>query len=62
MLRSRFRSLPGAFNTCLIPEEKDETVKRKGLKATFSRKFELVNMRVFLNISTNYMISWEWKR
>ncbi|KAH6789679.1 callose synthase 1 [Perilla frutescens var. frutescens] len=37
MLRSRFQSLPGAFNACLIPVEKDE--KPKGLKATFSRKF-----------------------
>ncbi|GAB4835146.1 Callose synthase 3 [Ancistrocladus abbreviatus] len=39
MLRSRFQSLPGAFNTCLIPLEKSEP-KRKGLKATLSRKFE----------------------
>ncbi|KAL7120710.1 hypothetical protein ACP275_02G139200 [Erythranthe tilingii] len=37
MLRSRFQSLPGAFNACLIPAEKEE--KPKGLKATFSRKF-----------------------
>ncbi|KAL6575472.1 Callose synthase 2 [Orobanche hederae] len=37
MLRSRFLSLPGAFNACLIPEEKAE--KPKGLKATFFRKF-----------------------
>ncbi|KAK4411006.1 Callose synthase 2 [Sesamum angolense] len=37
MLRSRFLSLPGAFNARLIPAEKHE--KPKGLKATFSRKF-----------------------
>lgn len=42
MLRSRFQSLPGAFNACLIPEERTETTKKKGLKATFSRKFDLV--------------------
>lgn len=42
MLRSRFQSLPGAFNACLIPEEKTESTKKKGLKATFSRKFEVV--------------------
>ncbi|KAK4408227.1 Callose synthase 3 [Sesamum angolense] len=42
MLRSRFQSLPGAFNACLIPEEKNEMVKKKGLKATFSRKFEVI--------------------
>ncbi|XP_021910680.1 callose synthase 3-like [Carica papaya] len=35
MLRSRFESLPGAFNACLIPDEKSEP-KRKGLRATFS--------------------------
>lgn len=39
MLRSRFQSLPGAFNARLIPEEKNEKAKKKGLKATFSRKF-----------------------
>ncbi|KAL0379943.1 UNVERIFIED_CONTAM: Callose synthase 1, partial [Sesamum angustifolium] len=37
MLRSRFLSLPGAFNARLIPAEKHE--KPKGLKATFLRKF-----------------------
>lgn len=39
MLRSRFQSLPGAFNACLIPEDKTEDKKKRGLKATFSRKF-----------------------
>ncbi|KAK2998881.1 hypothetical protein RJ639_024246, partial [Escallonia herrerae] len=39
MLRSRFQSLPGAFNGCLIPEEKSEPVKKKGFKATLSRNF-----------------------
>ncbi|KAK4492425.1 hypothetical protein RD792_003230 [Penstemon davidsonii] len=42
MLRSRFQSLPGAFNACLIPEERSEPIKKKGLKATFSRKFEVI--------------------
>ncbi|KAH9774697.1 callose synthase 2 [Citrus sinensis] len=42
MLRSRFQSLPGAFNACLIPVEKNEKTKKKGLKATFSRKFDEV--------------------
>ncbi|XP_016449067.2 callose synthase 2 isoform X1 [Nicotiana tabacum] len=41
MLRSRFQSLPGAFNACLIPVEKDEKPK-KGLKATLSKKFDEV--------------------
>ncbi|XP_043691050.1 callose synthase 3-like isoform X2 [Telopea speciosissima] len=39
MLRSRFQSLPGAFNASLIPVEKSETSKKKGLMATLSRKF-----------------------
>ncbi|EPS63560.1 hypothetical protein M569_11224, partial [Genlisea aurea] len=39
MLRSRFQSLPGAFNACLIPEEK---AKKKGWKAFFSNKFEVI--------------------
>ena len=44
MLRSRFQSLPAAFNASLIPEEKTEP-KKKGLKATLSlsRKFDSVN-------------------
>ncbi|XLR45632.1 hypothetical protein S83_030292 [Arachis hypogaea] len=41
MLRSRFESLPGAFNACLIPEEKSEQ-RKKGLKATFSRRFDQI--------------------
>ncbi|PIA48642.1 hypothetical protein AQUCO_01400908v1 [Aquilegia coerulea] len=40
MLRSRFQSLPGAFNARLIPVDKTAAKKKKGLKATFSRKFE----------------------
>ena len=41
MLRLRFKSLPGAFNACLIPVERNEKTK-KGLKATFSSKFDEV--------------------
>ncbi|KAM1018036.1 hypothetical protein ACFX2C_039703 [Malus domestica] len=41
MLRSRFESLPGAFNSFLIPVERNEQTKKKGiLNATFSRKFD----------------------
>ncbi|KAG9150701.1 hypothetical protein Leryth_008156 [Lithospermum erythrorhizon] len=39
MLRSRFQSLPGAFNARLIPVEKSEK-QRKGLMAAISRKFD----------------------
>lgn len=42
MLRYRFQSLPGAFNACLVPAGKDEKTKKKGLKATFSSKFEQI--------------------
>ncbi|XP_047321239.1 callose synthase 3-like [Impatiens glandulifera] len=38
MLRSRFDSLPDAFNDRLIPVDRGEQIKRKGLKATLSRK------------------------
>ncbi|GLT70020.1 hypothetical protein SLA2020_421250 [Shorea laevis] len=38
MLRSRFQSLPGAFNSCLIPAEKSD-VKKKGILRFFSRSF-----------------------
>ncbi|KAB1224868.1 Callose synthase 2 [Morella rubra] len=40
LLRSRFQSLPGAFNALLVPMESNEKAKKKGLKATFSRKFD----------------------
>ncbi|XP_059628840.1 callose synthase 3 [Cornus florida] len=39
MLRSRFESLPGAFNGRLMPEERNEPARKKGLKATLSRNF-----------------------
>ncbi|XP_045796427.1 callose synthase 3-like [Trifolium pratense] len=39
MLRSRFQSLPGAFNASLIPEETTDEPRKKGLKATLSRRF-----------------------
>ncbi|KAI8004308.1 Callose synthase 3 [Camellia lanceoleosa] len=40
MLRSKFQSLPAAFNACLILEEKSEPTKKKGLlKSIFSRNF-----------------------
>jgi callose synthase len=42
MLRSRFQSLPEAFNACLVPNEKSETPKKKGIMATFTRKFDQV--------------------
>lgn len=41
MLRSRFDSLPGAFNARLIPEERS-VPKKKGIKATLSSKFDRV--------------------
>lgn len=47
MLRSRFQSLPGAFNASLIPEETNEP-KKKGLKATLSRRFPEVYCFTFM--------------
>ncbi|MFS7956864.1 putative 1,3-beta-glucan synthase [Helianthus anomalus] len=43
MLRSRFESLPGAFNGCLIPPEKSDPVKKKGLKATLSCNYDAIS-------------------
>ncbi|KAK7856260.1 callose synthase 3 [Quercus suber] len=43
MLRSRFQSLPAAFNASLIPEEKTEP-KKKGLKATLSLSRKLASI------------------
>ncbi|XP_028555016.1 callose synthase 3 isoform X2 [Dendrobium catenatum] len=40
MLRSRFQTLPGAFNAHLIPFEKSESTAKRGLKASLSRLFE----------------------
>lgn len=39
MLRSRFQSLPYAFNAHLIPVEKSEGKRRKGLQASLFKKF-----------------------
>ncbi|EHA8588213.1 callose synthase 3 [Cocos nucifera] len=39
MLRSRFQSLPGAFNARLVPVEQSDANKKKGLKASLSRRF-----------------------
>jgi hypothetical protein len=49
MLRSRFQSLPGAFNASLIPEETTDEPRKKGLKATLSRRFTEVNCFTFIN-------------
>ncbi|KAJ6809888.1 callose synthase 3-like [Iris pallida] len=39
MLRSRFQSLPVAFNEHLVPVEKSDEPKKKGIKASLSRRF-----------------------
>ncbi|XP_042378472.1 callose synthase 3-like [Zingiber officinale] len=40
MLRSRFQSMPSAFNACLIPPEKSEASRSSGFRAALSSKFE----------------------
>ncbi|AAD30609.1 Highly similar to putative callose synthase catalytic subunit [Arabidopsis thaliana] len=40
MLRSRFQSIPGAFNDCLVPQDNSDDTKKKRFRATFSRKFD----------------------
>lgn len=58
MLRSRFQSLPGAFNASLIPEETD-VPRKKGLKATLSRRFTEVNCFTFIIIRVS-LASLHW--
>ncbi|KAK7243498.1 hypothetical protein RIF29_38296 [Crotalaria pallida] len=43
LLRSRFESIPGAFNDRLIPVDKSDKPRKKGLLAKFSRKFDQVS-------------------
>ncbi|KAG5227575.1 callose synthase [Salix suchowensis] len=43
MLRSRFRSLPGAFNDRLIPGVKSEPKKKGFFKAILSRKYDEIS-------------------
>ena len=54
MLRSRFESLPGAFNERLVPVEKNEP-KKKGLRATLSRNFKEVDILYLLE----FIIFWK---
>nr|QKN22528.1 callose synthase 1 [Urtica dioica subsp. dioica] len=42
MLRSRFQSIPGAFNACLIPKPTNDQAKKRGLKEKFFRKYDEV--------------------
>ncbi|KAG6532765.1 hypothetical protein ZIOFF_006615 [Zingiber officinale] len=42
MLRSRFQSMPSAFNACLIPPEKSEASRSSGFRAALSSKFEQI--------------------
>jgi hypothetical protein len=47
MLRSRFQSIPGAFNDCLVPQDNSDDTKKKRFRATFSRKFDQVWLLLF---------------
>uniref|UniRef100_J3LJJ4 1,3-beta-glucan synthase n=1 Tax=Oryza brachyantha TaxID=4533 RepID=J3LJJ4_ORYBR len=40
MLRSRFDSIPVAFNACLIPAEESDAKRKKGLKSYLHNRFE----------------------
>uniref|UniRef100_A0A0E0NP54 1,3-beta-glucan synthase n=2 Tax=Oryza rufipogon TaxID=4529 RepID=A0A0E0NP54_ORYRU len=40
MLRSRFGSIPLAFNACLIPAEESDAKRKKGLKSYLHSRFE----------------------
>lgn len=49
MLRSRFQSIPGAFNACLIPKDTDKPVKKKRLRDAFIRKYDEVLLLLLLH-------------
>jgi callose synthase len=46
MLRSRFETLPRAFNARLVPRENSRS-RKKGLRASISRKFAQVQEYIF---------------
>ncbi|KAG5000330.1 hypothetical protein JHK87_021402 [Glycine soja] len=57
MLRSRFQSLPGAFNTCLVPSDK----KQKG-RFSFSKKFSEITVALDMATQFRGRDSDLWKR
>jgi hypothetical protein len=42
MLRSRFDSIPLAFNSCLIPVETSDAKRKKGLRSYLHNRFKEV--------------------
>lgn len=61
MLRSRFDSIPLAFNSCLIPVEKSDSKRKKGLRSYLHNRFKEVNfsLNIFLQVS-NGLIANLW--
>ncbi|KAG5155434.1 hypothetical protein JHK82_013403 [Glycine max] len=57
MLRSRFQSLPGAFNTCLVPSDK----KQKG-RFSFSKQFAEITVALDMASQFRGRDSDLWKR
>lgn len=55
MLRSRFFTLPAAFSARLIPPEKSEASKRRGLRASLSSKFEEVQLPFLIWYFINFL-------
>jgi hypothetical protein len=51
MLRSRFDSIPLAFNSCLIPVETSDAKRKKGLRSYLHNRFKEVSfctLNIFL--------------
>jgi callose synthase len=54
MLRSRFDSIPLAFNSCLIPVETSDAKRKKGLRSYLHNRFKEVSfctLNIFLQTS-----------
>lgn len=58
MLRSRFDSIPLAFNSCLIPVETSDAKRKKGLKSYLHNRFKEVpffTLNIFLQTSNGFI-------
>lgn len=54
MLRSRFDSIPLAFNACLIPVETSDAKRKKGLKSYLHSRFKEVPFLLLLHIFVTF--------
>jgi len=58
MLRSRFDSIPLAFNSCLIPVETSDAKRKKGLKSYLHNRFKEMEHADKENIAARFAQMW----